>query len=164
MDLPDHGVSYRSAQLDTLAGQMGRVRGTSPSGPSSQQNKWYTPSAFADRFRCRREQPGARSGRSPSIVPQRPKITAHIKGDRVVVRYSFKYVPKSDKRRPTYVLLTIDSAGKRYAPRSYSFRVKGLSGEQSIPLTPGGGPYRVKASSFTEEMYSSDVVVSKPLR
>ncbi len=140
--------------------------GNSPSGPSGEgnNNKWNTPSAFADSFSCRLEQRGARSGRSSSIVPPRPKIAAQIRGDRAVVRYSFKYMPKSVKRRPKYVLLTVDSAGKRYAPRSYPFRLKSLTGERSIPLTPGGGPYRVKASSFTEEMYSSDVVVSKALR
>lgn len=140
-------------------GYWGASRGgdfSSPRFGDQQGDRWNRPSQFHEDAGHSCFPGGGPNAGIP--VPPTPEITAKRQGNFAVVSYNFSDYPRDTEIAPAYLLLTVDSTSPQSPPRSRPFSLADRSGKKLLRLTPGGGPYTVRASFFTKDRFRSKVV------
>jgi len=135
----------------------------SPRGPSQQGGgKWVRPSTFdGEANACTAS--GSTMGTSaaaataPSMAtsnlrsPEAPVVSAVRRGRSVVVRYALDG-GRTEKLRPTRLILTVHPKGTRFSPSGGTYSAQATRGTKSVRLPSfGRGPYVLRASAVTSE-------------
>jgi Tol biopolymer transport system component len=135
--------------------------------PGRQGAKWDAPAQFnSDAQECSVSAPSSATaaGRRRGTTLRRshlvaaPRVTARRAGGRALVRYRFRQLTGTARRRPAYIFLSVHSADRGELPRGKWFRVRARSGSHRIGLPFGPGPYRVLASAQSRRGATSDIV------
>jgi phage-related protein len=138
----------------------------SPQGPKFHTQEWYYPDTWESNYGCTEGQTFPyRAGAAKAAYgrPPLPRVTVVRRGKQVVVRYAFRSFPSGRTRHPVALMTSVDPAGNRYPPLTYTTKIGSRTGTVTRQLGLGRAPFKLRVAALARDGTRSKVLVL-PLR